>query len=75
MIRYAEFCAGVGGFRLGIEQSKLDAVPVYANEINDSCELTYSENFRETVTQHFVSNDTEHFKESALFIWNVHRYQ
>lgn len=46
MIRYAEFCAGVGGFRLGIEQSDLDAIPVYANEINDSCELTYLENFK-----------------------------
>lgn len=46
MIRYAEFCAGVGGFRLGIEQSNLDAIPVYVNEINDNCELTYLENFK-----------------------------
>lgn len=45
MIRYAEFCAGIGGFRLGIEQSDLDAISVYINEINVSCELTYSENF------------------------------
>ena len=44
-LRYAEFCAGVGGFRLGIEQSRLKAVPVYANEVNDSCEKTYRQNF------------------------------
>lgn len=25
MIKYAEFCTGIGGFRLGIEQSCLDA--------------------------------------------------
>lgn len=36
MIKYAEFCTGIGGFRLGIEQSCLDAELVYANEINDS---------------------------------------
>lgn len=36
-LRYAEFCAGVGGFRLGIEASVLDATPVYANEINAVC--------------------------------------
>ena len=36
-LRYAESCAGVGGFRLGIEASALDATPVYANEINAVC--------------------------------------
>lgn len=45
MIRYAEFCTGIGGFRLGIEGSKLDATLVYTNEINPSCEMTYSKNF------------------------------
>lgn len=47
MIRYAEFCTGIGGFRLGIENSPLDAEMVYSNEINDSCETTYSHNFGE----------------------------
>lgn len=45
MIRYAEFCTGIGGFRLGIEESELNAKMVYSNEINDSCEVTYACNF------------------------------
>ena len=45
MIRYAEFCTGVGGFRLGIEASRINAEPVYANEIDDNCEKTYKKNF------------------------------
>ena len=45
MIRYAEFCTGIGGFRLGIEQSLLDTELVYANEIDESCEHTYKRNF------------------------------
>lgn len=45
MIRYAEFCTGIGGFRLGIEQSGLEAKMVYSNEINTSCEVTYEANF------------------------------
>lgn len=44
-IRFAEFCTGVGGFRLGIEASGLKAEPVYANEIDNSCEKTYKKNF------------------------------
>ena len=47
MIRYGEFCAGIGGFRLGISQSDVDAICVYKNEIDDRCELTYEENFGE----------------------------
>lgn len=46
LMRYAEFCAGVGGFRLGIEASKLKSELVYANEIDDSCEKTYEKNFK-----------------------------
>lgn len=42
---YAEFCTGVGGFRLGIEASSLHAVPVYTNEIDANCEKTYKQNF------------------------------
>lgn len=44
-IRYAEFCAGVGGFRLGIDASTLNAKLVYANEIDAACARTYSRNF------------------------------
>lgn len=45
MIRYAEFCTGIGGFRLGIEQSVLNAKLVYTNEIDTCCENTYKRNF------------------------------
>lgn len=45
MIKYAEFCAGIGGFRLGIEKSLLDAHLVYSNEIDPNCEVTYKTNF------------------------------
>ncbi|HAF60026.1 MAG TPA: DNA (cytosine-5-)-methyltransferase [Clostridiales bacterium UBA9856] len=46
MIRYAEFCTGIGGFRLGIEKSSLNAKLVYSNEIDVSCETTYAANFK-----------------------------
>lgn len=45
MIRYAEFCAGIGGFKLGIEKSDLDSELVYSNEIDLSCEKTYLANY------------------------------
>ncbi|SJZ94496.1 DNA (cytosine-5)-methyltransferase 1 [Pilibacter termitis] len=45
MIKYAEFCTGIGGFSIGIEKSKLDAELVYSNELNDSCEKTFESNF------------------------------
>ncbi len=51
-MRYAEFCAGVGGFRLGIEASALKAKLVYTNEINGACEKTYSANFRQGFDSH-----------------------
>ena len=41
MIRYAEFCTGVGGFRLGIEASGLRAASVYTNEIDNNCERVF----------------------------------
>lgn len=44
-IRYAEFCTGVGGFRLGIEASGIRTESVYSNEIDDNCEKTYKKNF------------------------------
>jgi DNA (cytosine-5)-methyltransferase 1 len=45
MVRYAEFCTGVGGFRLGIEASLLPSKLVYSNEIDNNCEKTYERNF------------------------------
>ena len=51
MIRYAEFCTGVGGFRLGIEASGINAKPVYTNEIDDNCEKTYKQNSELFLTQ------------------------
>lgn len=44
-MKYAEFCTGIGGFRLGIEDAKLNWELVYANEIDNSCEKTYQTNF------------------------------
>lgn len=44
-VRYAEFCTGIGGFRLGIEVSGIRAESVYSNEIDDNCEKTYKKNF------------------------------
>lgn len=44
-MNYAEFCTGVGGFRLGIDMSGINLKSVYANEIDDSCEKTYKRNF------------------------------
>lgn len=52
-MRYAEFCAGVGGFRLGLELSGANMQLVYSNEIDDSCEKTYEKNF----DQKFDSKD------------------
>ena len=45
MLRYAEFCTGIGGFQIGIEKSTLETELVYCNELDDSCEKTYKENF------------------------------
>lgn len=45
MIKYAEFCTGIGGFRIGIEQSALEAELIYSNELDESCEKTYEANF------------------------------
>ena len=52
-MRYAEFCAGVGGFRLGLESSGADVQLVYSNEIDCHCEKTYESNFN----QKFDSKD------------------
>ena len=44
-MKYAEFCTGIGGFRLGLEATGHDLQLVYSNEIDDSCEKTYKLNF------------------------------
>lgn len=46
-IKYIELCAGIGGFRLGIEKSDFQSVCVHKNEVNDKCEETYFSNFNE----------------------------
>ena len=46
-MKYAEFCTGIGGFRLGIEAANLDWECVYSNEIDSKCERTYELNFNE----------------------------
>ena len=53
MIKFAEFCAGVGGFRLGIELAAYSSKCIYKNEIDAKCDNTYYRNFGE----HFDSKD------------------
>ena len=43
MLSFAEFCAGIGGFRLGLEALHWNCV--FSCEINKQCELTYKSNF------------------------------
>lgn len=50
-LKYIELCAGIGGFRLGIELSKITAECVYRNEIDEFCEKTYFENFNESFNE------------------------
>ena len=47
MIKYGEFCAGIGGFRLGIEDTLYETQCIYKNEIDEKCEETYFINFGE----------------------------
>ncbi|RRR77127.1 MAG: DNA (cytosine-5-)-methyltransferase [Candidatus Viridilinea halotolerans] len=46
MFSFAEFCAGIGGFRLGLE--KLGWNCVFSCEIDPQCEHTYRDNFGHT---------------------------
>lgn len=62
MLKYAEFCTGIGGFSLGIEQSDLKAELVYSNEINESCEKTFFHNFN----RNFDSKDIFTLKPDEL---------
>jgi DNA (cytosine-5)-methyltransferase 1 len=43
LLKFADFCAGIGGFRLGLE--KLGWECVYSSEIDKYCEDTYKQNF------------------------------
>jgi DNA (cytosine-5)-methyltransferase 1 len=43
MVSFAEFCAGIGGFRLGLEA--LGWHCVYSSEIDEQCEQTYRANY------------------------------
>ena len=47
-LTFAEFCAGIGGFRLGIKSANPDMVCVYSNEIDSKCEETYRTAFGES---------------------------
>ncbi len=42
-MNFVDFCAGIGGFRLGLEQ--LGGKSVFSCEINEKCEKTYLSNF------------------------------
>lgn len=42
-MKFVDFCAGIGGFRLGLEQ--LGCKPVFSCDINEKCEKTYFSNF------------------------------
>lgn len=44
-IKCAELCAGVGGFRIGMEMSKLPVDIIYRNEINNSCQKNIHREF------------------------------
>lgn len=47
VLKYIELCAGIGGFRLGIENAEIESLCVYKNEIDDNCEQTYRCNYGE----------------------------
>ena len=50
MITFAEFFAGVGGFRLGLEGQAEENSPfkcLFANDFDSNCEKTYNHNFKD----------------------------
>ncbi|MCL2016984.1 MAG: DNA (cytosine-5-)-methyltransferase [Defluviitaleaceae bacterium] len=53
---YAEFCTGIGGFRLGINQTSPYFECVYKNEIDSKCEKTYQENFNDNFDSRDIFN-------------------
>ncbi|ONI47061.1 hypothetical protein AN644_01790 [Candidatus Epulonipiscium fishelsonii] len=48
ILTYIELCAGIGGFRVGIEATDQKLRCLYKNEIDEDCEKTYFKNFGET---------------------------
>ncbi|PGD03051.1 DNA (cytosine-5-)-methyltransferase [Bacillus wiedmannii] len=52
MTTFAEFCAGIGGFRLGLEQLGWECI--YSNEMDGKCEETYRENFGVNFDSHNI---------------------
>lgn len=58
MTTFAEFCSGVGGFRLGLEA--LDWKCVYSNEVDSKCEQTYMANFGESFDSYDIFSINEH---------------
>lgn len=59
-MRFVDFCAGIGGFRIGLEE--IGFQNVYSCEIDDHCEKTYALNFKET----FDAKDICSVKSSEL---------
>ncbi len=59
-MRFVDFCAGIGGFRLGLE--KLGFQGVYSCEIDKNCEQTYALNFNKK----FDAKDISLVKSSNL---------
>ncbi len=45
MKTFIEFCAGIGGFRVGLEADGWECL--YSSEIDLDCEKTYSANFKD----------------------------
>lgn len=62
---FADFCAGIGGFRIGLE--RLHWKCVYSNEIDEECEQTYKGNFGHG----FHSKDIFDIKPKALSYFDV----
>lgn len=54
MFSFAEFCAGVGGFRLGLESLGWDCA--FSCEIDKNCEHTYKSNFQTGFDAYDIAN-------------------
>ena len=50
MKAFIEFCAGIGGFRVGLEADGWECL--YSSEIDLDCEKTYSANFKDKFKAH-----------------------
>jgi len=50
LFTFSDLCAGIGGFRLGLES--IGGHCVYSSEINTDCEITYMSNFGEKFNFH-----------------------